>query len=131
MTFASPGARQNPILDENSFQQLLAAAYILQEHNDALRARNARHDPARIASEIASTRSQILADGQDFASAALLIADCLSSLTGANGASICMVNDGYLSCVACSGTAAGVPGGSMASNSLVGTELLRPKSVDP
>ena len=125
MTFAPSGARQNPILDENSFQQVLAAAYILQEHNDALRARNARHDPARIASEIASTRSQILADGQDFASAAVLIADCLRSLTSADGASICLVNDGYLSCAACSGTAARVPGGSIASNSLVATELLR------
>lgn len=125
MTFASPGARQNPALDENSFQQVLAAAYILQEHNDALRAKNARHDPARISSEIASTRSQILADGQDFASAAVLIADCLRKLTGTAGASICMVKGGYLSCVACSGTAARVPGGSMASNSLVATELLR------
>ena len=125
MTFASPGAKQNPILDENSFQQLLAAAYILQEHNEALRAKKARHDPARISSEIASTRSQILADSPDFASAAVLIADCLRKLTGAAGASICMVNGGYLSCVACSGTTAKVPGGSMASNSLVATELLR------
>src|SRR4029077_10414113 len=89
------------------------------------RARNARHDPARISSEIASTRSQILADGQDFASALALVADCLRSLTSADGASICLVKDGYLSCAACSGTAARVPGGSMASNSLVATELLR------
>ncbi|MCU1270817.1 MAG: hypothetical protein JWN74_2111 [Acidobacteriaceae bacterium] len=125
MTFASPCARQNPILDENSFQQLLAAAYTLQEHNEALRARNARHDPARISSEIASTRSRILADGQDLATALALVAECLRSLTSADGASICLVNDGYLSCAACSGTAAKVPGGSVASNSLVATERLR------
>ena len=103
MTFASLSARQEPILDENSFQQLLAAAYILQEHNDALRARNERHDPARISSEIASTRSQILADGQDLATSLALLADCLRSLTSADGASICLVKDGYLSCAACSG----------------------------
>lgn len=125
MTFASPGARQNPIVDENSFQQLLAAAYILQEHNDALRAKSARHDPARISSEIASTRWQILADGQDLATSLALVADCLRSLTGADGASICLVNDGYLSSAACSGTPAKVPGGSVASNSLVATERLR------
>ena len=125
MTFASTGAKQKLALDENSFQQLLAAAYTLQKHNDAVRARNARHDPVRVSSEIVSTRSQVLANGQDLASAALLIADCLRRLTTADGASICLVDDGYLSCAACSGTAAKVPGGSMASNSLVATELLR------
>jgi hypothetical protein len=125
VTLASPGPTQNPILDENSFQQLLAAAYTLQEHNEALRAKNARYDQARISSKIASTRSQILADGKDLASAVVLIADCLRSLTSADGASICLVNDGYLSCTACSGTAAKVPGGSVASNSLVATERLR------
>jgi GAF domain len=125
VTFASPGPTQNPILDENSFQQLLAAAYTLQEHNEVLRARNARYDQARISSKIASARSQILADGKDLASAVVLIADCLRSLTGADGASVCLVNDGYLSCAACSGTAAKVPGGAVASNSLVATERLR------
>ena len=125
MTFAFSGARQKPALDEDSFEQLLAAAYTLQEHKDALRAKSARHDPAGILSEIASMRSRVLADGQNFASAAVLVADCLRKLTGADGASVCRLRDGYLKSIACSGTAAKAPGGSVASNSLVATERLR------
>jgi len=125
VTFASTGAKQKLALDENSFQQLLAAAYTLQKHEDALRARTARRDPTKISSEIAGARTRILLDGHDFPSALAVVSDLLRSLSGAAGASICLVNDGFLSCVACSGTAAKVPGGSVASNSLVATERLR------
>jgi hypothetical protein len=125
VTFAFSGAKQKPALDEDSFEQLLAAAYTLQEHKDALRAKSARHDPAGILSEIASMRSKVLADGQNFASAAVLVVDCLRKLTGADGASVCRLRDGYLKSIACSGTAAKAPGGSVASNSLVATERLR------
>jgi GAF domain len=125
VTFASTGAKQKPPLDEDSFQQLLAAAYTLQEHNGGLPTKSPRRDPAKISSEIAHTRTQVLANDRDFASALAVVSDCLRSLTSVDGASICLVNDGYLSCVACSGTAAKVPGGAVASNSLVATERLR------
>jgi ribosomal protein L37E len=125
VTLASIGAKEKPALDENSFQQLLAAAYTLQEHKDDWPANRPRRDPAKVFSEIADARARILVDEHDFPSALSLIVNCLRSLTGADGASICLVNDGYLSCVACSGTAAKVPGGAVASNSLVATERLR------
>ena len=125
MTFASTGARQKPELDENSFQQLLAAAYTMQEHKAGVQVKRLPRDPAKISSEIAITRKQALADDWDFASALALVSNCVRDLTNAEGASICLVNDGYLSCAASSGTAAKVPGGSVASNSLVATERLR------
>ena len=36
MTFSSTGAKQKPALDEGSFQQLLAAAYVVQQHNETV-----------------------------------------------------------------------------------------------
>ncbi len=123
--FAATGAKQKPVLDENTFQQLLAAAYTLQENNAALRSKKPRREAARIFSEINNVRARIMVDDHDFAAALTMVVDCLRKLTSADGASICLVSDGYLSCVACSGMAAKVPGGSVASNSLVATERLR------
>jgi hypothetical protein len=59
------------------------------------------------------------------AEAAALVADCLRRLTKADGTTVCLIADGYLRPTACSGTAAKVSGGSVASNSLVATERLR------
>ena len=141
MTFPASGNRKL-ILDEPSFQKLLAAAYALQQSKDVLEAGSSEHDSALVFSEIAALRSQILAhvnsaelkavDPEDpqstpnpAADAAALVADCLKRLTKADGASVCLIIDGYLRPTACSGTIAKVSGGSVASNSLVATERLR------
>ena len=125
MTIAATGAKERPALDENSFQQLLAAAYIVQEHNEVSRAKNKRHEPAKIFSEITNIRTRIIVDEHDFTSALGMLSECLRKLTTAEGASICLVKEGFLRCVAFSGTAVKVPGGAVASNSLVATERLR------
>jgi hypothetical protein len=134
VTDPSTSAKQKPALDEKSFEQLLAAAYTLQEHKNALRAGNSRHDPSKIFSEIAAVRSQVLAlrsdgipgnDPKHSATAAALVANCLRRLTNADGVTVCLISNGYLQSVACSGTPAKVPAGSVASNSLVPTERLR------
>ena len=141
MTFSPSGARKLA-LDEDSFQQLLAAAYTLQENKDVLRTGRSDHDSASVLSEIAALRVQILAHSDAVesdavnpkdakakhntaAQAAALVAGCLRRLTKADGASVCLIVDGYLRPTACSGTAAKVSGGSVASNSLVATERLR------
>jgi hypothetical protein len=54
-----------------------------------------------------------------------LVADRLRRLTKADGASVCLIVDGYLRPTACSGAAVKVSGGAVASNSLVATERLR------
>jgi GAF domain len=142
-----PSTARNLALDEDSFQQLLAAAYTLQENRDVLRTGSSQYDSASVLSEIAALRVQILAhsDGVESdivnpnavsrkdakaqpkaaAEAAALVADCLRRLTKADGASVCLIVDGYLRPTACSGSAAKVSGGSVASNSLVATERLR------
>jgi hypothetical protein len=128
-------------LDEPSFQKLLGAAYALQENKDLLRAGSSEQDSASVFTQIAALRSQILGhlysaelkvvatDTQSKprppAEAAALVADALRRLTKADGASVCLIVDGYLRPAACSGRAAKVSGGSVASNSLVATERLR------
>src|SRR2546421_513364 len=57
----SPSAARKLALDEDSFQQLLEAAYALQENKDVLRAGSSENDSASVFSEIAALRSQILA----------------------------------------------------------------------
>jgi hypothetical protein len=117
--------RSKPLLDEAGFQQLLAAAYVLQQHNDTVRAKDPRLDTAWIFSEIAQTQAQVREPGVDSSAAMVLVADRLRKVTDSSGATICLLSDGVLSCAAESGTAAAVRGGSIASNSLVANERLR------
>lgn len=133
MTFPQNGARKLA-LDQESFQQLLAAAYTLQENKDVLQGGNSEQDSAAVFSDIAALRSKVLeapnsgsvsAKPRNAVHAAALVAECLQRLTNADGASVCLIINGYLKCAAFAGTAVKVPGGSVASNSLVATERLR------
>ena len=125
MRFVSLSAKQKPALDESSFQQLLAAAYVVQKHNDGLRADNAQLDTTRVLAEIAEMQSLALAGELDLAASAKLITDRLLKLVAAAGVSISVVSNGYLDCVAESGMPAKVPGSSVASHSLIATERLK------
>jgi GAF domain-containing protein len=141
VTFPTSGARKL-VLDEESFQNLLAAAYTLQENKGVLQPGGSEHDWASVLSDVAALRAQILAHSDAVesgavnpkdakakpntaAQAAALVTDCLRRLTKADGASVCLIVDGYLRPTACSGTIAKISGGSVASNSLVATERLR------
>ncbi|MBV9343104.1 MAG: GAF domain-containing protein [Acidobacteria bacterium] len=124
LTIASQGANEKPLLDEASFQQLLAAAYVLQEHNSSLASKAPTLEPTAVHSEIADIQSLVRA-GLDITSAAELITDRLRKITGATGVSLSLVSDGYLDCVAEAGEPARIPGSSVASHSLVATERLR------
>ena len=130
MSFPPTGARPKLALDEESFQQLLAAAYTLQENKDVLRAANSQQDSASVMSEISVLRSQILAHPGsirpiDAFHAASLVAACVRRLTKADGVSLSLIVDGYLKPAASAGAPVKVAGGSVASNSLVATERLR------
>jgi len=52
VTSSSTGAKHEPLLDEAGFEQLLAAAYVLQQHNDNLRAKNPHIDPVAVLCEL-------------------------------------------------------------------------------
>jgi hypothetical protein len=125
LRFVSISAKQKPALDESSFQQLLAAAYVVQRHNDSLRADDPELDTAQVLAEIAEMQSLVLAGQLDLIASAKLITDRLLKLVAAAGVSISVVSDGYLDCVAESGMPARVPGSSVASHSLIATERLK------
>jgi len=43
----STGSTEKPVLDESTFQQLLAAAHVLQQHNDKLLAKEGKKNQAQ------------------------------------------------------------------------------------
>jgi hypothetical protein len=117
--------KHKPAVDEAGFQQVLAAAYVLQQHNDSLRAKDPRLDTGWILTQVAETQSLLHAGSFGLEAATKLIADRLRSMTDAAGVSISLVSDGYLHRIAESGAPAKVPGSSIASHSLVATERLK------
>jgi GAF domain len=117
--------KHKPAVDEAGFQQVLAAAYVLQQHNDSLRAKDPRLDTGWILTQVAETQSLLRAGGLALEASAKLIADRLRSMTDSAGVSISLTRDGYLNRIAESGAAAKVPGSSIASHSLVATERLK------
>jgi hypothetical protein len=108
-----------------SFQRLLAAAYVVQAHNDTLRANNPRLDTSHVFAEIAEIQSAVRAGRLDLAAAAKLITGRLLTIVQAAGVSLSLITNGYLDCVAESGIPATIPGSSVASHSLVATERLK------
>ena len=125
MTLSSTGARQKPALDENSFQELLAAAYVVQRHKEAVRVTGSDPGPAQVLSVIVEIQSQIRTRGLDVPAAAALVAGRALELTGGSGVSIGIITEGYLKCVAEAGESAAIPGRCISSHSLVATERLK------
>ena len=100
MTAISTGTKHKPALDESSFQQLLAAAYVVQAHNDQLRAKAPQVNASQVLSEIARV-SALWRDGSlDFTGTVKVVAERLLELARAAGISISLISDGYLDCVA-------------------------------
>ena len=64
VTTFSTGARHKPVLDEAGFEQLLAAAFVLQQHNDTLRASNPNADPLAVLSKLTVVDSTVAADAK-------------------------------------------------------------------
>ena len=125
MTPLDVRVKRKPAVDQAGFEQVLAAAYVLQQHNDSLRAKDPRLDAAWILTQVAETQSLLRAGSLGLEAAARLIADRLRTMTDSAGVSISLTRDGYLHRVAESGVAAKVPGSSIASHSLVATERLK------
>jgi hypothetical protein len=118
-----------PALDENAFQQLLAAAYVVQEHTESLRAAAPRSVSAQKLLDVAQVQAVVQGGGLDVPACAKLIADNLLKLVGAAGVSVSLITNGFLDCVAESGSPARIPGSSVASHSLVATERLKAGSI--
>jgi hypothetical protein len=129
LTLAFTGARPKPALDESSFQQLLAAAYVVQQHNDGAHEKDPAQAMSSVLSEIAEIQSLVRAGGLDLSAAAHLTADRLRKITGADAAVIALMTGGSLECLAQTGIAAGSNGNGLASHPVVPTERLKSGEV--
>jgi hypothetical protein len=143
LPFVSIDAKPKPALDESFFQQLLAAAYVVQEHAATLRPsalpsqsaeKTSRPSavPTRSAEKLAKVApiQNVLRNGTlGIPGSAKLVADNLLQLTAAAGVSVSLISNGFLDCVAESGSPASIPGSSIASHSLVATERLKAGNV--
>jgi GAF domain-containing protein len=92
--------QDRPVLDEATFQQLLAAAFVLQEHNDRMRSKAQKpqaappappappvnSDYSQTLSEIVETQALIHTHQLDLQSALLLIAQRVQAMTNASAA---------------------------------------------
>jgi len=119
----SLGKDGRPVLDEATFQKLLEAAYVVQEHSHGdnpsspaeakSEAAATGSDSTTTLAEIVETQHQIHADHLDLSSSSNLVADRIRKITGAQGAAIGILDQEKLVYRAGSGILA----------SQVGTEL--------
>lgn len=105
MTQTATSPQRKPLLDEASFQQLLSAAYVLQEHNDRLRAKEFQAGFAENLSAIVETQKLIQTLQLDLAAAAELVAERVQKITHASGAAIGIIEKGQLVYRAVTGSA--------------------------
>jgi len=93
----SLGKEGKPVLDETTFQKLLEAAYVVQEHTDQVPAgttAEANSNPATDSdstttlAEIVETQHQIHTGHLNLDSSANLVADRIRKITGAQGAAV-------------------------------------------
>lgn len=129
MTQAATSPQRKPLLDEVSFQQLLKAAYVLQEHNDRLRAKGVQSDFAENLSAIVETQKLIQTLQLDLAAAAELVAERVQKITNASGAAIGTIDKGQLFYRAATGIAAMDAGTRVAPDSALSADCISKGSV--
>lgn len=99
-----------PSLDEDMFQQLLEAAFILQEHNDRERKSRPALSAAETLTEIAATQQALHANAYDVEGTARLITSQLQKIANASGVAIAVLEGDDLDYVAAVGNAATLTG---------------------
>jgi len=106
VTQTATSPQRKPLLDEASFQQLLSAAHVLQEHNDRLRAKGSQADFAENLSAIVETQKLIQTLQLDLAAASELVAERIQKVTNASGTAIGILEKGELFYRTATGSAA-------------------------
>lgn len=103
---------EKPVLDEGAFEQLLAAAYVIQQQMDELRVapRSVGDWPAAKPSYqdaltiVAETQEQLRSRGWDIDAAANLVAEVLLRITHATGVAVALERAGMLEYVSAIGS---------------------------
>lgn len=123
--------QEKPVLDRESFQQLLAAAFVLQEQNERVPTATSAPDYNQALAEFVEIQSLIQGHQIDLQSAASLICRRSQQFTSADGAAIGIVKENELAYVAASGTASEQSGihialaSSLAAHTLVTGQMIR------
>lgn len=118
--------QEKPILDEETFQRLLEAAYVLQEQSDADSAPATSADYTHTLAEIVDIQQLIQSHHLDLQSAMNLIAERAQALTRADATAIGVVDgDQLLYRAASGGDAAAVVGSRLPFDSALSTYGLR------
>jgi len=78
----------SPLRGEISFQQLLAAAYVIQQQSEGINLREAGADPIQVLVHIAETQKLIQSRQLDLPAATMLIAEQVEKITKASGVAV-------------------------------------------
>lgn len=113
------GAQTAPMLDEPMFQQILEAAYVIQEQNELRRAARPTLDPAATLAAIVEAQEMLRSKVLDLPAAARIIVEHLERITHAAGIALAVIQGDQLEYCAAAGTAAGLAG----SSSPIGSNL--------
>jgi GAF domain len=118
----------SPRLDEESFTRLLAAAYVMQEHQDRVRAKLPATDFAQVISQIVDTQHLVQTRKLGTDAALDLIADRIQKLSPAAGAAIGLLDEfdhDILDYRAVSGTASDMKGRRVQAQASVSAQCLK------
>ncbi|HEY7618104.1 MAG TPA: GAF domain-containing protein [Terriglobales bacterium] len=119
-----PTSTHPPLLDEAKFDQLLAAAFVVQEHNDRLQlGKTPENNYARTLIEIIELEQQIRA--LDWQAGMRLVAERAQELAHANSVLIGLVTDGHLVYRVATGSAEDEAGTRSSLHSVLPAECLR------
>ena len=103
-------AQEKPALDEETFQQLLEAAHVLQEQKAFEAVTRPKFTPSEAIAKIVETQESLRAQPGDLPAAANLIAEHLQEITHATGVAIAVAHDDRLEYCAATGDAANLAG---------------------
>src|ERR1700678_4515191 len=105
--------REKPALDEETFQQLLEAAHVLQEQKAFEVAKRPRPNPAEALAEIVETQEFLRSQASDLQVAANVIVERLQKITHASGVAVAVVREDRLEYCAATGDAVNLTGTSL------------------
>jgi hypothetical protein len=119
-----------PGLDEGTFQQMLEAAYVLQERRKQQPILHRKLELGDTLAEIAATQEVLHSKEWDLKASARLIADQLQKITSAVGVAVALIREDQLEYCAAVGNAASLAGMAMPIDSSL-SEFLQTAATDP
>jgi hypothetical protein len=124
------GAHTLPGLDEGTFQQMLEAAFVLQERRKQQPVLRRKLEIGDTLAEIAATQEVLHSKEWDLKTSALLIAEQLQKITSATGVAVAVIREDQLEYCAAVGNAASLTGMAVPIDSGL-SEFLQTAATDP